>query len=453
MKPVKNLFTHIIAGKTRTTLALQQISHTAVYRGVNILVSFVYVPLLLNYLEPERYGVWLTLIAVVNWITIFDLGLGNGLRNKLTEALAHEDYSLARTYISTTYAIIVIIFLPLMPLFYVISKFIDWSFVFNTSIIEPGELLILVNIVFTLFCMRIIAKIIGAVFKAHQKPAMENLVVAVSSFVSLACVFVLTKIQPTPNLILLGSVIAGIPVMMYTALSLYIFATRYKKICPAVKYVDFQYKNVLLKLGAQFFIIQFTYTVIYSTYNIIILHLFGSSEVVRFNIAFKLFSVPIMLYTIMLSPVWSAVTDAYVRKDYDWLKVTLKRLNIFSLLMLGFTAVLLLFSSYIYRLWIGTEIDIPFHLSAGLAVYTGIFVMAAPYSSFVNGFGRMKLTTSVSVADIILFYCGIFVLARAFNSSLTIAAALCITSLFGFTVRYIQTHKILNKTATGIWAK
>ena len=42
-------------------------------------ISFLYMPLLLHSLETEQYAVWLTLTSIVYWITLFDIGLGNGI--------------------------------------------------------------------------------------------------------------------------------------------------------------------------------------------------------------------------------------------------------------------------------------------------------------------------------------------------------------------------------------
>ena len=61
------------------------------FKGISIIVSLVIVPLTLNYLNPTEYGVWLTLSSIMTWINLFDIGLGNGLRNKLTEALTLGD--------------------------------------------------------------------------------------------------------------------------------------------------------------------------------------------------------------------------------------------------------------------------------------------------------------------------------------------------------------------------
>ena len=72
------------------------------------------VPLTLDYVDNECYGVWLALSSMVVWISFFDIGINNGLRNKLTAALAHNDYNLGRKYVSTTYAILFLIFMPLV---------------------------------------------------------------------------------------------------------------------------------------------------------------------------------------------------------------------------------------------------------------------------------------------------------------------------------------------------
>ena len=72
-------------------------------KGLSMLISFLYVPLLLNSMDSENYGVWLTLTSLVSWVAIFDIGLGNGLRNKLAEALARNDELLGRKYVSTAY--------------------------------------------------------------------------------------------------------------------------------------------------------------------------------------------------------------------------------------------------------------------------------------------------------------------------------------------------------------
>jgi O-antigen/teichoic acid export membrane protein len=73
---------------------------------INIVINFTLVPLLLTFLGAEKYGIWLTIYALVGWLTMFDLGLGNGLKLKLTEAFSKKKYREAKKLITTAYVLI-----------------------------------------------------------------------------------------------------------------------------------------------------------------------------------------------------------------------------------------------------------------------------------------------------------------------------------------------------------
>lgn len=90
-------------GNKRTVLLKKNVIASFVLNGGSILISFVLVPMTLGYLNEYEYGVWLTLNSILSWIYIFDIGLGNGLRNRLTEALARNDFKSAKIYVSTSF--------------------------------------------------------------------------------------------------------------------------------------------------------------------------------------------------------------------------------------------------------------------------------------------------------------------------------------------------------------
>lgn len=80
-----------------------------ILKGLSLILGLLYLPLILSYISKESYGVWLTLSSVIGWLAFFDIGLGNGLRNKFTESVAKKKIILAKTYVSTTYAVLTII--------------------------------------------------------------------------------------------------------------------------------------------------------------------------------------------------------------------------------------------------------------------------------------------------------------------------------------------------------
>ena len=113
-------------------------------KGVSILISFLQIPITLSILTKTEYGIWLTLFSIAGWLAFFDLGLGNGLRNKLTEALAVNDFQKGQKLVSTAYITLSGIFFLFIVLFAIAAIFIPWEQVLKSSMIPRTQLLILV---------------------------------------------------------------------------------------------------------------------------------------------------------------------------------------------------------------------------------------------------------------------------------------------------------------------
>jgi O-antigen/teichoic acid export membrane protein len=73
-------------------------------RGVSMLAGLISVRLTVPYLGAERYGLWMTLSAVLVWASMADLGIGRGLANLLADANGRGAKQEARALISTSLA-------------------------------------------------------------------------------------------------------------------------------------------------------------------------------------------------------------------------------------------------------------------------------------------------------------------------------------------------------------
>ncbi|MFK1742375.1 hypothetical protein ACIXBO_15220 [Bacteroides fragilis] len=147
-------------GSERTIKAKKNIIASLLVKMLSIIISLLLVPVTLNYLNSYEYGVWLTLSSILVWINYFDIGLGNGLRNRLTEALAIGDYEKGRIYISTTFAILLILMLTIYLLYAFLQHFISWKSILNISTNHAfTDLNYLVLIVFAFFLYIICFKI------------------------------------------------------------------------------------------------------------------------------------------------------------------------------------------------------------------------------------------------------------------------------------------------------
>ena len=63
-----------------------------------------------------------------------------------------------------------------------------------------------------------------------------------------------------------------------------------------------------------------------------------------------------------LTPLWSATTDAYFRKDYDWITNMFSKLNKMWLGLVFLGLIMLFLSPFAYRLWLNDTITPDFLL-------------------------------------------------------------------------------------------
>lgn len=438
-------------GHERTVKAKKHILFSLGLKGISIVVGLAFVPLILNYLDAERYGIWLTLSSIIAWFSFFDIGLGNGLRNRFAEAIAKEDHELARSYVSTTYAILGIIFAIVIILFLIINPFLNWQKILNTTAVGTHELAIVALIVFVFFVLRFFFKLIGTILLADQRPAINNAFGPLGNLLSLLIIYVLTK-TTEGSLINLAAVLSAVPVLVLIIASLMFFNKDYRRYAPSIKYVDFSKSKDLLALGFKFFYLQIASIIFFSTTNFLIAQFSDQKTVAAYNVAYKYFFVVNMVFGIIVSPFWSAVTDAYARDDYDWLRKTIKKLNMISVLMVFLLIGALFFSQWVYKIWIGDKLIIPFALNFIIMLYLAQQVIVRPFSTFISGFGKLKLGLYVITIKLTLFLPLAYFLGRAYGA-LGVVLSMLLVQLPSLIIEPIQVYKLINKKASGIWNK
>ncbi|HEY5535408.1 MAG TPA: oligosaccharide flippase family protein [Ignavibacteria bacterium] len=438
-------------GHERSVKAKKNILALIIIKGGSIAVSLLLVPMTLNYVNPTRYGIWITLSSIIAWFSFFDIGFGNGLKNKFAECIAKGQHEIARIYVSTTYAILSILIILVLLAFFLINPFINWTKILNTSSDMAGELSILALIVFVFFCLQFVLQLITTVMTAKQEPAKASLLNLLGSVFSLLIIFVLTK-TTSGNLIYLASALGITPILVLAFSSIWFFKFQYRNYSPAIKYVKFSYARNLMSLGIKFFIIQIGAVVFYQTDNIVVTQLFGPKEVTTFNIAYKLFSVLIMFFFIIITPLWSAFTDAYTSSDFQWIIITFKKVKKVWYLLILLTILLLFTSTFIFKLWIGESIEVPFSLSVALSFYVIVNSWQAIYIHFLNGIGKIHIQLYlVIVFSILNIPIAIFLGKRIGLAGITYSNTV-IFIIMGI-IYAIQAKKIINNRANGIWNK
>ena len=114
-------------------MAKKNIIISFILKGISILISLQVVPITIHYVNSTRYGIWLTLSSLVSWLSFFDIGLTHGFRNRFAESKALGNIEQARVYVSTTYAVLFILFIAFSCLMILLNTFLNWSDLLNIN--------------------------------------------------------------------------------------------------------------------------------------------------------------------------------------------------------------------------------------------------------------------------------------------------------------------------------
>ena len=125
---------------------------TAIVKVLSASINLITVPLTVNYLGAERYGLWMAISSIMALMSFADVGLGNGLLNAISKAHGKNSIKDAQTAVSSTFYMLLSISILLLLIFLIIYPFIEWQILFNAqsklAIEESGPTMFVLVIIF-----------------------------------------------------------------------------------------------------------------------------------------------------------------------------------------------------------------------------------------------------------------------------------------------------------------
>lgn len=379
----------------RTKNYFVQVSASVAYKGLAIFCSFLSIPITLKSLGPEVFGVWSTLFSLITWLVFFDVGLGNGLKNKVAELLSSGNYKVAQHYIASSYTFFGLISVVLFVILFFASFAIPWQKVFNTVAIPSDELTITVGIVLLFMIVNFWIGLVNSIITADQKSSLVPLGQFLSNLLFLISVYSLNF----SGLISLSHVSYAFGFSQLTS-NLLITFTYYKSkpsLCPYFS-CDFSYVHKLLKTSLSFFGIQIAMLILFASDKIMIAQLFGPNEVAGYDLIYKIFSILIFSHGLLLTPLWPAFTNAYCKNDMDWILSAIKKQLLILLAMMAVVVVLIIKLDLIIENWIGGgSVDLNPKLVYAIAIFVLLTSWNNIFATFLNSIGDLKLQYIIAI--------------------------------------------------------
>jgi len=151
---------------------------------------------------------------------------------------------------------------------------------------------------------------------------------------------------------------------------------------------------------------------------------------------------------------WTAFTDAYVKKDIPWIRNTIRYLLFVWGGMIVLSLIMLAFSGIFYRFWVGSEVTIPFSMSALLAGYVILATWCNLWAYFINGTGKIRISLYIAVFQAVAnIPLAIFLARNAHLGPQGVVLATMIVMLAGAILSPIQSIKIIEGKDSGLWGK
>ncbi len=353
-------------------------------KGTLLLANFVVISITLDLLSTKIYGVWITLYTTISWLSFFDLGLGNGMRNLFAVNRAIGNQEKNKQLVSTSYIIVLGIALILLIVGLPFVYYADIARFFNISDIAIPDLRCVLSLLVVVTSLQLITKLINSIFLADQKPALSSLIDCSGVVCSLLLLFIL-KDRLVGSLFNLALIITLPTFIISFIVTLFAFNKNYRKLKPSLKCFNLKISNKLINLGLRFFLIQLSALIILQGSNIIILKFIGAEEVSVFSLVYKYFNVIVTIFTLVLTPYWSFFTDSYAKNNYNQLKQGFKQLLISWLAISMVGVVMWIALPFSFKIWLNQELDIPAYLPVSLLLFSIFSNLGSVFIYFLNG--------------------------------------------------------------------
>ncbi len=365
--------------------------------GIVVLVT---IPMARAALDPELFGTWMMLTALLGFFNFADLGVGNGVLNKVTQARAAGDGPLLQRVLTAGYACTMAAGVLLLAAWglWVVSSPMPASVAGRVSAANAPAVLAAFTTFATLLAINIPAALIQKAQLGYQQGYWIGLTQLSSSAVTLIAVpWILRAHGP-----LFALVLATLGVQALANIASTLFWLRRNLVFQGARWrqlVDAQMLGDLLRTGSHFLALQLAVAFAFQSDAIVITQKLGQAAYGDFAVVQKLFLFVSMVLGSAMLGLWPAFGDAMARGDVSWARKVLVRAVAMAGTFASLVSLLLVACiGWITSHWLKTPFAPPLALCAALGTWTVIDAMGAVSGNFMNGANLVRVQVVLALA-------------------------------------------------------
>ncbi len=360
-------------------------------RGSSFAVLLLSVPLTLSFLNPVRFGMWMTLASVVALLGATDLGVGNGVLNNVAHAFGQGDRAAARRYLASGLVVLTGIATVFGVLFALTYSMVPWAHLYNVSAdpVAASEAGPATAVFVATFLVGLPLGLIGQVRSAFQEGFVQSAFAGLGNMITLAMLLLTTWARASLPVLVLAMTIG--PILAAVINLVILLRGKRRWLVPAWADVSIAALRSVMGVGLAFMVLQIAYAVAFSADPLIVAQIIGPVAVADYSVVYRLFSIPAGLAVISMIPLWPAYREALSRSDIRWVRVTLKRSFVIVVAVTVPLAICLAISGpAIVDVWTRGGLAPVFGLYVGFAGLTISYAVANVFSVFLNGAQELR---------------------------------------------------------------
>jgi O-antigen/teichoic acid export membrane protein len=390
---------------------IKAITTAVSYKLINILSGFIIVPLTLNYLGVDLFGIWMTLMSLVGFLNFTDCGMGIGLQNALSKCHGKNDLNNPKKYISSTFIMLSIIFIVLFLMAIIVIPVMPVKkLVRGSNDHYANQILPTIQAIVIVFSLGLPIGLIQRILNGYQKQHVTNILLIIGRLLSIGGLAICILLNQSLN-VMSAIFIVG-PSCVMLVYSIYFFYSN-KWMRPSFKSIDYKCIYDLAVTGFWSLLSQLAHIIRLNIPTLLISSTIGSLSVASFTTTQKLVGASGMLMIISLQSLWPAYSDAFYRRDKRWMKSTFRSsIKILLIISTPIFFIIAIYGRAIIRFWIGHEAVVPtWSLLMACNIWSFLLLLNVATSMVLNGSNHLKCQATYglllsSMACIIAYFVG-----------------------------------------------
>jgi O-antigen/teichoic acid export membrane protein len=419
----------------------------AINKALGICCRLITIPLLINHLGQERYGLWVTIASFSAYVLILDFGIGSSLINKLTVLYTSFDRDNADVFVSSALLVLSSVVVCCGILAFLIIPNIDWGVLFKLSNDELGrEALWSVSIVLLIFFLQLPFSIILKIPYAMQEGWLTESYQILGTVISLVGIVLGVLVGAGFNVIIIS--LAGSTLFSEVFLLTHLLLSgKYRFVLPSLsKFIE--HFGDLSRASLDFMLMQ-TVSILVNNLQFTLLAVYkGAGAVASYGLITQVLIALQVPFSALQQPMWTRMAQSAYHSEHKNILEMLKRYircaAIYSLLA---ACIMLFMINPIFAIMLHKSIFLPLNLRIGFAMACTLGLIAG------GGLGTVLLALDLSrpmslmaLTQLILFLVCVVLFVPGYGA-VAMVSSVCMTYSIGIPVSFWLLRKKMKNIA------